>query len=138
GTVRVAEVDLYTAVDGEARVIRHLFALIPGQRTLELCRQGVDVFGERVSDLVSAVSVRQRDQHHEAGRALHQGGHRVHALAHQQIAFPVTGNRAVVRFCGSFANTDSAAELALAVHHAVPARPPAGVSPAQVASEFLA
>src|SRR4029450_13315842 len=35
------------------------------------------------------------------------------------------------------ANTDSAAELALAVHHTVPARPPAGVAPAQVVSEFL-
>jgi hypothetical protein len=84
------------------------------------------------------VTVRQRDQHHEAALAFHEGRHRVHALAHEQVAFPVAGHGTVVRFGGSFTNVERGSQLTLAVHHRVASRPASRVLGTQKASQFLA
>ena len=46
----------------------------------------------------------------------------LHALAEEQVAFPVAGHGPVVGFGGPFADVERAAELALAVHDRVAAR----------------
>ena len=57
----------------------------------------LDRGGERVGDRVGlVVAVGQRDEHQEPGGAFDQGGDRAHALAEDQVAFPVTGHRPVL------------------------------------------
>ena len=47
--LRITEVDLDTGVDGELDVFGHFLALIPGDRSLQLGRQGQDAFGHHFS-----------------------------------------------------------------------------------------
>jgi hypothetical protein len=115
----------------------HLFALVPGQGTAQLGGQLDDLRGERVGDNVGGVPVRQRDQHDEAGLAFDQRRDRVHPFAHQEVAFPVSGHRAVVRFGGPFPNVERAPQLALAGHHAVATLPAGRVPAPQIAGQFL-
>ena len=85
----------------------HLVALVPGQRPGQLGRQVLDRCGERVGDRLGlVVAVGQRDQHQEPGRAFDQGRDRAHALAEDQVAFPVTGHRAVLGFGRAFADVE--------------------------------
>jgi hypothetical protein len=84
------------------------------------------------------VTVRQGDQHDEAGFAFDERGDGVHSLAEQQVAFPVAGHGPVVGFGGPLPNVDRAAELALPVHHTVAARSARPMTAAQIAAQFLA
>jgi hypothetical protein len=64
---------------------------MPGEGPGQLFGQREHALRERVGDDIGGVAVGERDQHHEAGPALHQGGDGVHAFAHQQVAFEVPG-----------------------------------------------
>jgi hypothetical protein len=59
--------------------------------------QSGDGRGEGVGDHLGAVPIGQADEHQVARGTLDQGGDRGHALAEQQVAFPVTGHRPVGR-----------------------------------------
>ena len=93
--------------------------------------------GERVRDHVRAVTVRERDQHDEAGLAFHERRHRVHPFPHQEVTFPMAGHGPVVGFGGPFPNVERAAQLALPVHHRVTARPTRRVPRPQISGQFL-
>src|SRR5437660_11609610 len=83
------------------------------------------------------MTVGERDEHHETALAFHEGGNRAHLLGEDQVAVPVSRHSTVVGFGGTLPNVDGAAELTLAVHHRMAARPTSGVTPSQVAGEFL-
>ena len=55
--------------------------------------------GDCHAHVVSGATVRQREQHHEAGLTFHKRGDRGQArLADDEVAFPVAGHRAVFHF----------------------------------------
>lgn len=55
-TLRVAEVDLHAGVDFQARILRHLRALIPGARPSQLLRQGGDCARNGIPHRLGSVS----------------------------------------------------------------------------------
>jgi hypothetical protein len=82
--------------------------------------------------------VRQRDQHDEAARAFDQRRHGAHALAHEEVAFPMAGHGTVVGFGRPFTDVEHAAQLALTVHHRVAPRPARRMPRAERAGQFFA
>ena len=60
GAMRIAEVDPQSGDDVELSVLRHLGALVPGQRPAQLLGQGHDRCGDRVPDSLGAVSGQRR------------------------------------------------------------------------------
>jgi hypothetical protein len=81
---------------GEASVVDHLDALVPGHRAAKLGRQPIELGGQRSDDLVVAGAVWQVQQHYEAGGSLHQGADvGLVGLPHDQVAFPVARHEAV-------------------------------------------
>src|SRR5215207_8092145 len=115
GALGVAEVDLDPGLDREAPVLRHLRALIPGERAAKLGRQGCDARLERLADLDGAAPLGQRDELAVTGLALDQGRDRVRARPDQQVAFPVAGDRAVFDLRRALGDHHHPAELALAL-----------------------
>src|SRR3954451_44731 len=95
GALGIAEVDLDPGLDREAPVLRHLRALIPGERAAKLGRQGADALLERLTDLDGAAAIGERDELAVAGLTLDQGRDRAHPSAHQEVALPVAGDRSV-------------------------------------------
>jgi hypothetical protein len=90
GAVRIAEIDLQTGVDPQLRVLCHFRTLVPGQRPLQLLRQGDDGARDGVADRFGPVPCergavlgawpqaapghgRQVEQQGEPRGALHQG-----------------------------------------------------------------
>src|SRR5260370_12294218 len=55
-TLRVAEEDLQSGVETQLRVLGHLGALVPRQRTTQLLRQGDDAGGNRLPHCVGAMT----------------------------------------------------------------------------------
>lgn len=51
GAWRVAEVDLYARVDLETGVLRHLRALVPGERPTQ---RSVEIIGQQIASLLDA------------------------------------------------------------------------------------
>jgi hypothetical protein len=60
------------------------------------------------------------------------------ALTEDQVAFPVTGHRAVVGFGRPFANVQHRGDVTLTVPEPVAARPAGAVPQAQMARELFA
>jgi len=69
----VTEADVDAGVDRELGVLSHLFALIPGQRLPEMIREALHGLCQGATDGFGGVAVGQREQHHVAGPAFHQG-----------------------------------------------------------------
>ena len=75
----------------ELLVAGHLGALVPGQRSAQVGRQGRDRRDQPVADDFGVVAVGQVHQHGVAGGALDEGGDRgLVGLAHDQVAFRKT------------------------------------------------
>src|SRR5207302_8410831 len=110
--------------------------VIPGDRPAELFGELDDLGGERVRDDIRGVTVRQADEHHEAGLALDERRDRAHALAEDQVTLPMTRDCPVVRFSRALADVHGVAELALAVHVRVAQRPPVRSTGPEMMSEL--
>src|SRR5215208_3962401 len=115
GTAGVAEVDLDPRLDREAPVLRHLRALIPGERAAKLGRQSDDALLERLADLDGAAPIGERDELAVAGLALDQGRDRARPSAHQEVALPVAGDRSVIDLRRALGDHHHPRELALAL-----------------------
>ena len=113
---------MQAGVDAQLRVLRHLRALVPGQRAAQLLGQRGDRGGDRVADRLGAVAGergavldprpavpvhrRQVQQHGEAGGALDQRADRRAVQAEDQIALPVPGHGPVLGLGGPLADQD--------------------------------
>ena len=95
GALRMREVDLDPGRLGEEPMLGHLLAPVIGQRAAHLLRQGAHLAGEGAPD-ARGIFCLQRDEQRRPCRALNQGtpGRR-RAPAHEQIALPMAGDRAV-------------------------------------------
>lgn len=120
--LRIAEVDVETGVDPKLRVLRHLGALIPGQRASQFRRQPTDRPGDGIQDGLGAVAgegrtfldglarpvpfhARQVQEHGEAGRALDQRAdrraqqlHRARHTRHGSCGISLSGERGASAF----------------------------------------
>src|SRR5215207_6326528 len=115
GAAGIAEVDLDPRLDREAPLLRHLRALIPGERAAKLGRQRGDALLERLADLDGAAPLGQRDELAVARLALDQGRDRARPSAHQEVALPVAGDRALIDLGRALGDHHHPAELALAL-----------------------
>src|SRR3954447_18305495 len=114
GAVGIAEVDLNACVDLQARVLAHLGALIPGQRSSQLFGYGDDRARDGVAHRLSpmpgergpvlgarSVTVArhagQVEQDREPRRALHQGADRRTAQPQDEVPLPVARPRPIGR-----------------------------------------
>ncbi len=77
---------------GEAKVLLHLAALIPGERASQLLWQRSDRSGERVSDRLRRLAIGERDELAEAGGPLDQGRDAGRLFAQQEVPLPVAGD----------------------------------------------
>jgi len=152
----IAEGDLYACVDLQARVLGHLSALIPGQRSPQLLGQGGDRARDRLTHRVGAMAgergavlharflamtchAGQVQQHGEPRRALHEGSDGRAAETQDEIAFPVSRHRAVGGFRRTLADHDLGREQALPssarAHSRHTQRPPAPEASRQFAAQ---
>jgi hypothetical protein len=105
--LRIAEVDLQTCINLQARVLSHLGSLVPSQRSSQLLGQGSNrardclaysfgsMAGERrtilyASFLTVTYHARQVQQHGEPRLALDQGSNGGAAKTENEITFPVS------------------------------------------------
>ena len=87
---------------------------------------------------IGGVTLGQADEHHEPARAFDQGGHGAHALAEEQVAFPVAGHRPVLGLGGSLTDVDGASELAAPDVGELAGGPAGHSSAAQIPGQFPA
>src|SRR6516225_5742948 len=87
--VWIAEIDLHVGSDGEALVVGHLLAAIPGQGAAQLLRQFAHMFRER-ADHGCGVPARDLEKHHKAGMALDERRDVRVVCPGEKISFPVT------------------------------------------------
>src|SRR3954454_17242060 len=156
GAVGIAEVDLDACVDLQARVLGHLGALIPGQRSSQLFGYGDDRAPDGVAHRLSpmpgergpvlgarSVTVArhagQVEQDREPRRALHQGADRRTAQPQDEVPLPVARPRPIGRLRRALADQDLGGEAGLAPSAAArPRHPSSAANPSRAAeAEFL-
>ncbi len=109
--LRMREVDLDSGRFGEEPVLGHLLPSVVGERAAHLLRQGAHLAGERAPN-AGRVLRAQGHQERGPGRALHQCTQgRSRPSAHEQVAFPVAGNRPIRDFGGSLFDADHVGQL---------------------------
>ena len=153
--LRVAEVDLDAGIDLEAGVLRHLGALVPGERASQFLGQGGDGTRDRVTNRLGAVSckrrpvldarpstmtlhARQMQQHREARRALDQRADRRAAEPQDQVAFPVARHRPVIGFGRTLGDHDVGRDEVLASQADTRSRRAQGSSCSQASGQLAA
>ena len=115
---RVGKVYLYSRIDGESFVSEHFFSLIVGKRFLEFCRQGTEGSGIRFPDGHCTLVPPEMNEKGVAGGAFDQGAQAGFPVQSQdEIAFPVSGNRAVGNFSWSLLNREHIGDFAAVSLH---------------------
>ena len=121
--MRIAEEDRQAGVYSQLSMLSHLSTLVPGQRSAQLLRQIRDRGGDRVSNGLGAVACEsgsvlgagliamaihpgQVHQYGESCAALDEGPDCRAIQPKDEVAFPVSGDSAVVGLGRSFANHD--------------------------------
>src|SRR5215203_911398 len=121
--LRIAEVDLQTCIDLQARMLSHLRSLIPGQRSSQLLGQGGDRARDCLANSFGSMAcerrtilylgfptvtchARQVQQHGEPSRALDQRSDGRAAKTQNEITLPMSGHRTVGDFYRALANHD--------------------------------
>jgi hypothetical protein len=110
GTVWIAEIDLRAGGDGEALVVSHLLAAIPGQRAAQLLRQFAQVFTERGYH-GRRVLARDLKKHHKPRMALDQRDDVRVVRSGEKISFPMTWHGAVLNLGWPVADGDHIDDL---------------------------
>ena len=133
--VRVTEVDGHARRHADRAVSCHLRSLVPSHRSHELGRQRRNRLAHRGLDRGCGVIVREVQEQHEASGSLHQSTDGTAAAgAHDEVSFPMAGNRAVVDFGRTFRDHHHVGNPALSIDSSLGAALCA--SQAQVAGEF--
>ena len=110
GTAWIAEIDLHVGGDGEALVVSHLLASIPGQRAAQFLRQFAHVFTERGYH-GRRVLARNLEKHHKASMALDQRRDVRVVRSGEKISFPVAWHGAVLDLGWPLADGDHIDDL---------------------------
>lgn len=114
----VAEEDLQVEVGGEGPMLGHFLALIIGQGLAQRQGNGGKAAGEGLAHALS-VLLGQVAEHGEASGALHEHAHGgAVARAHNQIAFVMAGDQAVLDLGRPFIDEHHVGDLALGGGHA--------------------
>jgi transcriptional regulator with XRE-family HTH domain len=130
GAVQVAKEDGQSRVDAQLGMLSHLRALVPGQRSAQLVRQGRDGGSDCVADTLGTVPGQGRSvldsrlavifhagqvqEHGEPRCTLDKYADRGAVQTEDQVSFPVSGNGAVVNLSGPFTDNDLWADELLA------------------------
>jgi hypothetical protein len=85
GALGVIEVDLRTSLDGEADVLGHLLAVVPGDGAPKLSWKGQDPLGHGIVHRLRAMTVRELEKDDVAAVALDEGPKGRHLLAEDQV-----------------------------------------------------
>src|SRR4029077_5200094 len=94
-TAWIAEIDLHVGGDGEALVVSHLLASIPGQGAAQLLRQFAHVFTER-GYYGRRVLARDFEKHRKASMALDQRRDVRVVRSGEKVSFPVAWHGALL------------------------------------------
>jgi transposase InsO family protein len=117
-TLRIAEIDSQSGFDPKLSVLGQLRPLVPGQRSSQVRRQHLDLFGDGVTDGSGAATSQgrsvlnpgsgymprhpwQMQQHRESRGALDQRSDCRAVQADDHVALPVTWHSAVCSFGGA-------------------------------------
>lgn len=139
GTLRMREVDLDARRLGEEPMLGHLLAPVVGQRAAHLLRQRAHLAGEGPADAGRVLRL-QGHQQRGAGRALDEGPEgRSRPAPHEQVAFPMAGNRPIGHRRGTLLDADHVWQLpSPVVAPSVSVRPAALMALPQGAQELFA
>src|SRR6266581_2806946 len=94
-TAWIAEIDLHVGGDGEALVVSHLLASIPGQGAAQLLRQFAQVFTER-GYYGRRVLARDLEKHRKASMALDERRDVRVVRSGEKVSFPVAWHGALL------------------------------------------
>jgi hypothetical protein len=110
--VRITEIDVDSGLDGEVRVVGHLFSLVPGNAFAEELGKVLHLLGQEGRDALGGPVVRDSHEHGESAGTLDQGRDlRLAAFADDQISLPEAGNRAVLGLDRTLADVDHFSDL---------------------------
>src|SRR5580698_5627103 len=110
GAVRITEINFHIRGHGEGLVLRHLQPAIPGQRAPQRCGEPANLPAQGGDDR-SRVSALYFDQGSKTRMPLDQRRDVTVFCATDEIALPMTGNGAVLDFCGPFPDGNSIYDL---------------------------
>src|SRR5271168_2578564 len=110
GAVRITEINFHIRGYREGFVFSHLQPAIPRQRAPQRCGQPANLPAQRGDDR-SCVFAAHLDQSSKTRMSLHQRRDVTVLCATNEIAFPMTGNGAVLDFCGPFPDGDGIDDL---------------------------